>query len=131
MRRETRGIAKFRKPQAREVSVDQRSDHNYDRRSEHSYDELFDDRVDDDREETKSPDYNVNDLFYEEERVKQPSANLDAWEKLTKSLEETSPSSNLKKVNPTKKAQNKWTEWFGSRRKLTRKPAVRKAWVEY
>ena len=103
------------------VSVDQRSE----------IDELFDDKSDatldynlielfQEKEQARhSPDYNLNELFEE-----QPP--LDAWEKLSESIQKT-----IKLGKPQEKPQKKWHRWFASPRKSSRKPKARKTWVKY
>jgi len=88
-----------------------------DQRSE--IDELFDDQ---DKTDDTS-DYDLNELFEEKEQAKQP---LDAWEKLTESIQKRS-----KLGKPQEKPRKKWHKWFASPRKSSRKPAARKTWTEY
>ena len=90
------------------ISVDQRSE----------IDELFDDD-DDDAKSDATQDYNLNELFEE-----QPP--LDAWKKLSESIQKT-----RKLGKPQEKPPKKWHRWFASPRKSSRKPAARKTWVEY
>jgi hypothetical protein len=109
-------------------SADQRSDihelfddqDKTDVSSDYNLNKLFKEKKQDKRVIT--PDYNLNELFQEKEQL----PDLNAWEKLSSALDETS---RLRK--PHKKAQKKWHKWFSSPRKSSRKPAARKTWTEY
>ena len=109
-----------------------------DQRSEFDYDRLFEDR-----DRVKSPDYDLNELFTEEPdkasasqakaaSLQRESPSQSSLEKLASSLQDPGILRSLGKATKSKeKTLMKWTKWSQPRRKSARKTKATKAWEEY